>query len=86
MSDQEPPKATLDELVVHNESGHSRLLFHVEKGDYFAVIATLLGFVEDSAHELQEKDEAMRIAENQIMQLRQNLIFLQEHYNITPKK
>lgn len=72
--------------MLHSETGHSRLLFHVEKGDYFAVIATLLGFVEDSARELQEKDEAMRIAENQIMQLRQNLMFLQDNYNITPKK
>lgn len=63
-----------------------QFVFHVENGDYFAMLATLLGFVEETASKLQEKDEAMKIAEMQIARLRKNLQYLHENYNITPKK
>lgn len=59
--------------------------FHVKNGDYFAMIATLLGFVEETTQKLKEKDEAMKIAEAQIMALRKNLLYLQENYKIEPK-
>ncbi len=63
-----------------------QLIFHVENGDYFAMLSTLLGFVEETAGKLQEKDEAMKIAEIQIARLRENLKYLHENYTITPKK
>ncbi len=61
-------------------------IFHVEHGDYFAMIATILGFVEDAAQKLEEKDEAVKIAQEQITRLRKDLIYLQEHYCIEPKQ
>lgn len=63
-----------------------QLIFHVENGDYFAMLSTLLGFVEEAAAKLEEKDEAMKIAEAQIARLRANLKYLHDNYTIEPKK
>ncbi len=73
-------------ILRDEETGEpTELIFHVKNGDFFAMLATLLGFVEETAEKLKEKDEAMSIAEAQIALLRKNLIYLQEHYCIEPK-
>mgnify|MGYP001565162621 CR=1 FL=1 len=83
--DIQPTILTLQDS--QNESGQfKQFIFHVEHGDYFAMLSTLLGFVEETANKLQEKDEAMKIAEIQIARLRENLQYLHENYTITPKK
>lgn len=88
MSDFQFPKIQSDVLILKDgpDGSQSQLIFHVENGDYFAMIATLLGFVEESAQKLQEKDEAMKVAQEQIALLRANLMYLQENYTIEPKK
>lgn len=88
MSNFQFPKIQSDVLVLKDgpDGSQSQLIFHVENGDYFAMIATLLGFVEESAQRLQEKDEAMKVAQEQIALLRANLMYLQENYTIEPKK
>jgi hypothetical protein len=68
-----------------SDDAHARLLFHVNTGDYFAVLATVLGFVEESlvertASRLEEKEVAL------VQKLRENLIYLHEHYRIEPKE
>jgi len=90
MSDVGFPTITSNILILQDskdESGEiKQLIFHVENGDYFAMLSTLLGFVEETASKLEEKDEAMKIAEMQIARLRANLKYLHENYTITPKK
>lgn len=69
-----------------DEAGQlKQFIFHIDNGDYFAMLSTLLGFVEETANKLEEKDEAMKIAEMQIARLRHNLQYLHENYTITPK-
>jgi hypothetical protein len=68
-----------------SDDAHSRLLFHVKTGDYFAVLATVLGFVEESLSEkapdaLEEKELAL------VQKLRENLIYLHQNYRIEPKE
>lgn len=89
MSDLQFPPVEPDILILENADEGSQmheLIFHVESGDYFAMLSTLLGFVEETASKLQEQDEAMKIAEMQIARLRANLKYLQDNYTITPKK
>ncbi|MFA5877183.1 MAG: hypothetical protein WC880_02340 [Candidatus Paceibacterota bacterium] len=90
MSELQFPDIQPDILILDDSQDTAEQLkqfvFHVENGDYFAMLATLLGFVEETASKLEEKDEAMKIAEMQIARLRKNLQYLHENYNITPKK
>ena len=83
--DVQPNILILDDS--QDEAGQlKQFIFHIENGDYFAMLSTLLGFVEETANKLEEKDEAMKIAEMQIARLRQNLQYLHENYTITPKQ
>lgn len=88
MADVQIPSLDTNILILEDSSEDGeihQLIFHVETGDYFAMLSTLLGFVEETAGKLQEQDEAMKIAEMQIARLRANLKYLQDNYVITPK-
>ncbi|TSD05286.1 MAG: hypothetical protein Greene07147_607 [Parcubacteria group bacterium Greene0714_7] len=90
MSELQFPDSQTNILILDDSQDEAlqlkQFIFHVENGDYFAMLSTLLGFVEETANKLEEKDEAMKIAEMQIARLRHNLQYLHENYNITPKK
>jgi hypothetical protein len=84
MSEAQVPAIQSNILILEDNTDNS--LFHVESGDYFAMIATLLGFVEETAAKLEEKDETMKIARAELQLLKKNLMYLQENYSIEPKK
>lgn len=77
---------TIDDTSRDNTVSVNNFDFHVQTGDYFAMIATLLGFVEEATKKLQEKDEMMKIAGSQIVELKKNLMYLQENYTMEPKE
>lgn len=86
MSEFQFPTIQSNVLILKDAAGNPHeFIFHVENGDYFAMLATLLGFVEETANKLQTQDEAMKIAGAEIARLRKNLIFLQANYIIKPK-
>ncbi|MES2135330.1 MAG: hypothetical protein V4449_03765 [Patescibacteria group bacterium] len=90
MAELQFPSINANILILQDsqdENGEfKQFIFHVDNGDYFAMLSTLLGFVEETASKLEEKDETMRIAQQQIARLRHNLQYLHENYTITPKK
>lgn len=86
MNDIQLPQIQSNVLILEDAAGDTHeFVFHVENGDYFAMLATLLGFVEETACKLQENDEAMKIAAGEIARLKANLVYLQENYSIEPK-
>lgn len=89
MSDLQFPSIQPNVLILEDSQDENgefhQLIFHVENGDYFAMLSTLLGFVEETAGKLEQQDEAMKIAEEQIVRLRANLKYLQDNYIIIPK-
>ncbi|MES2014488.1 MAG: hypothetical protein V4437_01590 [Patescibacteria group bacterium] len=87
MDEFQLPTIQSNVLILQDAAGNPReFIFHVENGDYFAMLATLLGFVEEAANKLEAEDEAMKIAASEIARLRENLIFLQANYKIEPKE
>ena len=64
----------------------AQLDFHLKTGDYFAVIATIMGFVEDTLAGADAVNPALKERELALlMDLKKDLIYLQEHYRIEPK-
>ena len=72
-------------LIVRDApSEHERLLFHVQSGDYFAMVATALGFVEE-ALAAKEEDILPSPELSVLRQLKKDLLFLHAHYEIREK-
>jgi hypothetical protein len=68
--------------LAHDAPSKSRKLnidFHVASGDYFGTIATILGLVSEPL----AKNEA---AKETLTELRDELVYMQEHYRINPKE
>lgn len=63
-----------------------RLRYHISAGDYFPFLATIVGMLketaEDCAHLLGHAGEQAKFAD----MLRDDLIYLHEHYELTPKE
>ena len=86
MNGTQLPATPANTMIQTNDPEYaSEFALHVKTGDYFAMIATLLGFVEEVAEKLEEKDGSMKIANAEIKKLKQNLMYLQKNYSIQPK-
>lgn len=59
-----------------------RLEFHLKHGDYFPMVATVLGFVEEALAEC--KSDIVKAAT--LKTLKKDLMHLHKHYRITPKQ
>jgi hypothetical protein len=63
------------------------LMRHIESGDYFAVLATILGFLEETVRACHEQQTPMDITQVRVIEsLREDLKFLHESYRIVPKE
>ncbi len=62
-----------------------RLLFHVKAGDYFSTLATILGFVEETIKE-QDHQEKMTYEINTLSQMKEDLVYLNDNFDIKPKR
>lgn len=70
----------------HDPERLKTLEFHIKSGDYFPLLATIMGFLEESVRECE--NGFLRIApieSDVVRQMRQDLIHLYKHYQITPK-
>lgn len=68
------------------ETRRERLIFHLKTGDYFAMLATILGFVEETLERAESKNLELAQKEAALARrLREDLIYLQEHYRIEEK-
>ena len=71
-----------DDMMITEE----RLKYHVETGDCFNMIATVLGFLEESLRQHGEKNPELETKEVEAARaLRERLQFLNQHYCIKPK-
>jgi hypothetical protein len=71
-------------ILRDREPAHERLLFHIKTGDYFAMLATALGFIEEAL----ENTETSIIPSAELMVLRnmkKDLLFLHTRYDIREK-
>ncbi len=65
------------------EVDRERLLFHINTGDYFAMVATALGFVEEKLSSLEKTpSQELRL----LRTLKSDLQYLHAHYAVCPKK
>lgn len=64
-----------------------RLKFHLESGDYFRLLATMFGFLEETVENKCETvpGEMMDIQCETITRFRKDLEYLHQHYQILPK-
>ena len=84
----EPTASTLFDMsaLTHTDKEVEQLKRHVKTGDYFAILATVLGFVEDSLGSAITKNEELKECEIRVIQnLKKELTYLNNHYDIAPK-
>lgn len=65
------------------EGIEKRVRFHIETGDYFAMLATALGFVEEALQNTETTAESAELA--LLRNLKKGLIFLDHRYEIREK-
>ena len=61
----------------------ARLTFHIEQGDYFPFLASVISFLEETARDCPKDPENKTKAEY-AASIRKDLIHLHEHYHLTP--
>ena len=61
------------------------LTFHLETGDYFPFLATLLGFVEETLASGDHSQDLVAIQLDAVKAARKDLTYLQDHCRITPR-
>lgn len=62
-----------------------RLTFHIEQGDYFPFLATIIGFLKETLETCERTaNENMPAQAAFAEEVRKDLLYLQEHYRITP--
>lgn len=76
----------IDEAVqkIHSEN----LPLHLESGDYFALLSTVLGFVEETVANCKcgLSEDIVPLETTSIRDLRRDLNYLQKNYQIVPKQ
>lgn len=71
-------------IIRDAEPNRERLLFHLKTGDYFAVLATALGFIEEAL--VDNKANTIPRAELALLRdMRKDLLFLNTRYEIHEK-
>lgn len=64
----------------------ARLHFHIQTGDYFSMLSTMLGFVEETLTEFHPAEGTLPGIEKSLLQsVRKDLLDLQENYRIEPR-
>lgn len=62
------------------------LRIHIESNDYFATLATILGFIEDITREHEQRGyQTGPLSAENLKKLRSELLYLHTHYKILPK-
>lgn len=61
------------------------LAFHIETGDYFPFLATLLGFVEETLTREDDTQESISIQLAAVKSARKDLQYLHNHCRIEPR-
>ncbi len=61
-----------------------RLAFHIEQGDYFPFLATVLGFLKETVEGSSAASDLDRAQAAFAGEMREDLLYLQEHYRIVP--
>jgi hypothetical protein len=71
----------------HNER-IERLKFHLETGDYFPMLATVLGFIEETVSECEctQIVEKVPLETKAVRDARKDLLYLHRNYYIVPKE
>lgn len=64
----------------------ARLEFHIEAGDYFPFLATIIGMLSEAASECIKPGSPEAIQLAAALQARKDLLHLHERYLITPRK
>lgn len=76
-------------LFLRDDEGerHDRLMYHISSGDYFNMVATILGFLEESLQQRATPEEELEARELKLArELREDLRYLNEHFCIQPKE
>ncbi len=64
-----------------------QLEFHIESGDYFPLLATVLGFLEEGMRECETGSLTLAPVEAKVVEdFRKDLIHLHKNYEIQPKR
>jgi hypothetical protein len=73
--------------IVPEEHHLERLRFHLKTGDYFPLLATILGFLEETVKECDCSAEAeLAPMEARVIEtVRKDLAYLNKNYHIVPK-
>jgi hypothetical protein len=62
------------------------LEFHIKSGDYFPLLATIMGFLEESVRQCENGFLTIAPMESEVIQnVRKDLIHLHKNYQIQPK-
>ncbi len=59
--------------------------FHIEAGDYFSTLATVLGLVQDAFSGMSHVKDSHTLSLQALNNLKNELLFLQKHYKIVEK-
>lgn len=63
-----------------------QLEFHIQSGDYFPLLATVLGFLEEGMRECETGTLTLAPVEAEVIEnFRRDLIHLHKNYTIAPK-
>lgn len=63
------------------------LQFHIKTGDYFPLLATVMGFLEESIRKCEDGFMIIAPMESEVIQnIRKDLIHLHKNYQIEPKE
>ncbi len=77
------PASKINKMKESFDVHKNNIDFHVESGDYFGTLATILGLVADV---LESTDPAVqKRCKNTLSELREDLLYLQENYSIADK-
>lgn len=63
-----------------------RLKFHIERDDYFPFLATVVGMLSDTITTCNASSDVMKTQSLFAEDLRKDLLYLHEHYAISPRK
>jgi hypothetical protein len=73
-------------MCMPEEERLERLTFHLNTGDYFPMLATVLGFVQESVSDCtcSATDELLPIEKDVLENARFDLLYLHKNYRIVP--
>jgi hypothetical protein len=75
------------EPATHEPARLQQLEFHIKSGDYFPLLATIMGFLEEGIRQCEDGFLTIAPIESEVIQnVRQDLLHLHKHYQIQPKQ